>query len=303
MFEVIRNGQNAKRFIYRGTPGVNTASWFIFNKPPNITFINMVLIGGGGGGGAGRSGSSNQNRLGGAGGSSGTITVATFLASTLPDSFYVSPGCGGLGGAITANSGNAGLNGNASVVSVGPNLTNTALIIAHAGGGLGANGVVGITTAPAPAAVAASSTTNMPLIGFSIYYSTADGSIGRSIAGNQNGAESTIINTTQGTITGGGAGGSASTTTAYIGQGFANSAYTSNVSALAVGVSGTSTGYVYNQTPFICIGGAGGTGNLTSTGSSGGDGAYGAGGGGGGGGVTAGKGGNGGPGIVIITCY
>lgn len=303
MFEVIRNGQHNNRFVYYGTPGANSASWYTFTKPPGINFINVLLVGGGGGGGAGRSGSTNQNRLGGGGGSSGTITTATFLAATLPDSFYISPGCGGAGGAPTANSGNAGIGGNASIIAVGPDLTNTALIIAHAAGGLGGNGVVAVSNPPAAAAVSGSTVTNMPLIDIAISYNVFGGAIGGAIAGNQNGAALVPLNTTNLTITGGGGAGSASTTTAYTGHSWANTAYTSNVNPRAIGAAGKSDGFVYNLTPFISLGGAGGTGNLTSTASSGGDGAYGAGGGGGGGGLTAGSGGNGGPGMVIITCY
>lgn len=304
MFEVIRNGQHNNRFVYYGTPGVSTASWYTFTKPPGINFISFLLVGGGGGGGAGRSGSTNQATRGGGGGGGGAaITTATFLAATLPDTFYISPGCGGAGGVPTANAGGAGVAGNASIISVWPNQSNIGLIIAHANGGNPGNGAVALAAGGAATAAAASATTNMPLIDSAIMYNTFGGSPSTSGGTTGTGADFTPLSSTTLTITGGAGGAGCSTTAGALGRAIANTQYTGNVNPSPLGTTNPSDGRIYSLKPFISIGGAGGSSNATASGSPGGDGAYGAGGGGGAGGLNGTRGGNGGPGLVIVTCY
>lgn len=304
MFEVIRNGQHDKRFVYYGTPGINTAIWYTFTKPPGITFIDITAIGGGGGGGAGRSGSTNQTTRGGGGSGGGAgIASALFLASTLPDVFYISPGCGGSGGSVTANAGGIGIAGNSSIVAVHPDLTNTAFIILSAVGGNGGNGAVGAAAGTAATVSLASNTTNMPLVTMALSYNSSNGTVGDAGTGTVDGGLFTPLTTVNLTVTGGAGGAGCSTTLGRLGSRIANTQYSGNVNPSPIGSTNASNGRIYNLKPFISLGGAGGSSNASATAAAGGPGAFGAGGGGGGGGVTAGAGGSGGPGMVVITCF
>jgi hypothetical protein len=100
--------------IFYGSVGVANASQRSWNKPPGVSHIYMMLIGGGGNG----DGSD-------AGGGSGAVTVWYGAARNVPDSLVVVPSRGGtIDTTITARFSNSAL-------------TPTALLTASVGNGIG----------------------------------------------------------------------------------------------------------------------------------------------------------------------
>ena len=89
-------------------------NWQAWNKPPRVTMVYIVCIGGGGGGGGGFTMTGNQGGGGGSGACSG-ITRLLVPAFLLPDILSVQVGQGGLGGAP----GTAGASGSNSFVCYG----------------------------------------------------------------------------------------------------------------------------------------------------------------------------------------
>lgn len=287
-------------FYFTGTVSANTTitdnSWYIWNKPPGIQFVNIVCIGGGSGGSSGGSGS---GALGGGGGGGAGTSIATYSSRFIPDALYIRPGIGGNGRTFVAA--NSGTPGGISYVSIEPDTAISYRLIYANGGGTNTTSFSGASNAALIANVA-----SCPLITQAKYTFFA-GSVGAAGAATAGGSVSTLV----GNITTGGAGGSGATSGGggnITGAGLYPT-ISGGTRVDGVGTSGSGRAGLVFWKPFMLSGGSGGAGNLTNSaganGGNGGEGAYGCGGGGGGGvrSSTHGAGGDGGPGLVIISCW
>lgn len=282
VFNIPGQQDNVKIFYAAGT-----TAWQTWQKPRNCKFIWMMCIGGGSGGGGGGITSGIQA------GATGATTRALFPASVLPDTLFVQPGPGGVGG--TPNLG-AGGNGNRSWVVINPSgsvpaVMNTVCIsgtTAAVGASNGVNGVgeTPVTTSPVVAG----------LLSLGNFTSTA----GTTSAG---AVTVTPFGTNQLCV-----GGNGGTQSVSGGSGIASVNFitfqTPALSGGAISSGADGANGVFSWKPFYSLGGAGGGSNNAGAGGKGGNGAYGSGGGGGGGGSTGGgAGGNGGDGLVVIVTF
>lgn len=309
VFNIPNNDLKTQVFFNESVSGLE---WQVWNKPSNIKFINIFMLGGGAGGSGGFA-SVGAIRGGGAGGGSSSVVNALFPAYMLPDTLYIQVGKGGKGslGTPTGSSSNplAAENGSLSYISILPNnLTHNLVLVSGnvpATGGNNQTAGVGGTAFNFLQAI----------------YSV--GGIIHAVAGVNGGTSFTnavgsSINITNVPVSGG-AGGGAANSTANLSGGSIN-----QFSFLPRILGGFSTGSTINgnngynskilqnnissSNILLFTGGAGGGGFYTGTGGRGGDGAFGCGGGGGGAGFSSspfsgGTGGNGGDGIVIITSW
>lgn len=81
-----------------------------WNKPNDVRWVRVIMVGGGGGGG----GSVSSNSIGGSGGGGGAYFDRTFRASDVPSSVSISVGSGGSGGSGSGVPGSGGNGGNSS---------------------------------------------------------------------------------------------------------------------------------------------------------------------------------------------
>jgi hypothetical protein len=303
----------------------SSGTW-TYNTGSNIQYIKVVCAGGGGGGGSGRTSTpASGNRNGGAGGAGGNINIAYFSSQSLTtDSYTVTVGGGGPGGArITtiSSTGTAGQTGNPSSFASG------STILVRGAGGPGGSGGSATNTANANLGGANSlqTTTTVPNPYPPFYYCGVDG--GDSGGGLAQPAESNALGTRW--MAGGGAGGAINSSNAIIPGGSGSRIYNgiTLISSGSPGVSGSNGSdgapvvdvlqlFYYsgsNITTGIMIGtgghgGGGGVHSPATSGGNGGSGSRAAGGGGGGGcnggtGLSSGAGGRGGDGFVIIFEY
>jgi hypothetical protein len=272
----------------------------VWTKPPGISFIHIICIGGGSGAGGGSSYAAGSSRGGGGGGASGTMTSTFLPAYLVPDTLYISVGPGGSGGAGSSTIANAGSAGFASWVSFWPetnsvNAPGYTLCFANQAfiGGGGGNLSAGGTAGTAPAAVSATSL-RYSQVGLRNYLVGQAGAAGGLGAG---GSISAVYRTT------GGAGGGGNNAAGAVGVG--GSIFTAGeyVNPILPSSSGSDGPRIQDLIKFIAAGGTGGSGAVLISGSRGGAGGFGSGGGGGSvGSGSGGRGGDGGTGLVIITC-
>ena len=270
-----------------------TGNWQTFTKPRNAKFIQIFCLGAGGGGGHSINGATGVTGAG--GGGSGGIVRGIIPAFLLPDTFYILVGKGGTGGRV---SGNSGISGGISYISLNGTISEQTLICksstAVAGGG-----------SPAVTAGVAASVSVPALSAF--------GNLGlftaiAGVIGSTGGATTPTVGASQialaTNVTTGGAGGGGKSS---IGFAYGGTIIAASVILTSTVAGGQTTGQDGNNgygnlSPFCGTGGAGGASIITGIGGKGGNGWYGCGGGGGGAGsVTGGFGGNGGDGLVIIT--
>jgi hypothetical protein len=256
------------------TAGTAFQTWV---KPTQYNNFIFYVCGGGGAGGAG-SGAGSGNRGGGGGGAGGTLTVLNTPSYLLPETLYLSVGCGG------QTNQSAGI---VTYINYYPNTNAANIIVSSAGGGGGLGGVAG--TGGAGSAIS---------INQSIF------SIGgnNGCSGSSGGLTGSNFSITTSCVYGGtGGGGVDASNVANAGGNILASNIHPQLDGGAVASAGKA-GYLIKK-PFTALGGTGGGGNNLSVGGRGGDGIYGSGGGGGGGGTSAGQGGKGGNGFVIIIGY
>ena len=307
--------------IFYNTSSGSTG-WQTWLKPKNISFINILCIGGGAGGGGAR-GNTNNSAGGGGGGGSAAFSNGLFPASLLPDRLYVLVGRGGVGGTGGGlnNNGGQGGSGELSYVSVTPSISNTSVLmkngdVAASGGGGSTSSLAGSLGNGGGIWVYTVSTANsnvFPQLG------QITATVG--VAGVAGGAVGVIGNsiTITSTLTGGaGGGGNTAAGAAFNGGSITGVGIiptivggTANSVTLINGREGLGlnlpTKNSNSPLPLFFTGGSGGgSGGLSGiAGGDGGDGSFGCGGGGGGGAYnnTGGSGGRGGDGLIIFTCW
>lgn len=289
-FQHLPSQQDQRFWVYTGNKVAN--GYQTWSKPPGISFISIITIGGGGGGSGAAIWQDGVQVRGGGGGGAAAMTPIFLPAYLVPDILYINVGLGGAGGAAsTTTTANAGLNGGATYVGYYPvQSAGYTLCVANGGNGGTAAGIGG----SAPSVV---TSTSMPLsqIGLRNYQTNGGGSSGGVPTANS--------------ITGGwrhtggsGGGGKAAASTFGLG-GSVQAAGEYGVRVIAAPAAGTDGAKVEDLVKFISAGGAGPNSQNIISGSNGGWGGFGSG--GGGGAVGAGRGGaggNGGDGLVIITC-
>ena len=289
----IPDSQQDVKIFYAGP------SWQTWTKPKKCQWVWIMCIGGGGGGAAGTLNNSSSPT----GGGSGAVTRAMFNASHLPDTLFIFPGIGGVGGSI---SGGTGVPGGRSFVSISVSAATTNIILASgtvaATGGTGNGSVVG-------SGETAFTTTQGAFATLSTFSSTA----GQSSPG-PNGPQWVLnVIPLNSQITCAGASGGGIGVPSFAPSGAPIPA--TSISPLIPGGTGTTaaatnggnggSGYT-SWKPFFSLGGSGGGSAISGSGGRGGDGGIGSGGGAGGGsGVVGGfgRGGKGGDGLVVIVAF
>jgi len=306
--------------IFR-TNSSGATGWETWSKPNNVSFVNILCIGGGAGGGGGR-GNSNNSGGGGGGGGSSAFSLGVFPASLLPDTLFVQVGKGGTGGLGGIVNGNGGIGGSGehSYVSVIPSTATTAVLIkngdtAPTGGGGGTSSLTGSAGAAGTIWVYYTSFI-FPQLGQVFPVAGQAGVIGGSSAGGI-GTSVTLTIPLSGGAGGGGnsAGGATANGGNITGTGIIPTVIGGTANSATIGLIEGGRGLGENipttnsssPVPLYFTGGAGGGSSSTASrvGGSGGDGSIGSGGGGGGSAQNAagGNGGEGGNGIIIITCW
>ena len=270
-----------------------SGSWQTFQKPRNAKFIEIFCLGAGGGGGHSINGATTVNGPG--GGGSGGIVRGIIPAFLLPDTFYIQVGKGGTGGRV---SGNSGLAGGISYISLNGTTSEQTLICKSSTGVAGGGGPSQTAGVGATVAVPAlSAFGNLGLFTAIVGVVGSTGGLSNPTVGSSQIALATNITT-------GGAGGGGKSGAAFAYGGTIIAAPVILTSTVAGGqITGQDGNNGYGTfSPFCGTGGAGGASIITGIGGKGGKGFYGCGGGGGGAGsVTGGFGGDGGDGLVIIT--
>jgi len=287
----------SKTYVFTSTDAV----YRTWTKPPGISFVHIIAIGGGGGGAGGGRWSAGTARIGGGGGGSAGFSVVCFPSILVPDTLYIRVGVGGAGGAgaTTLNSnGTAGRLAQPTYVAFYPAITAPyVLVIANAGGGGGGTGIGGSSAAIATAANMPISHTGMRTLYTGVGGGTSNTSADIALFGATNAARF------YSGAAGAGISAAAPLAGGYVGGGL-NGAFeyiSRTIPGGAVGQPGTNG--VYDLTRFVFTGGAGGGSSAVTAGGAGGKGGIGSGGGGGGAGSSGGgRGGDGGDGLVIITC-
>lgn len=298
-------------------------AWQTWVKPRGATMCYIFAIGSGGGGGSGIAGS-NNNVSGGAGGGSAASVSLVIQANHLPDFLYISVPNGGAGGSGTTGSGDAGVQGGFSFITVAPEYQNPPITTPNntlvcsglpatpaGGGGKGVSG--GSSVAGAAGAVTTLATT--PLLGIG-YYTLLVGQAGAICTVTGIGGSRELVATGACTTAGaaGGSLGNAGTTRAGGTNGLTSSVWSLRVEAGAgstgAAIPGGPGGNGVNSFSKLGMscGGAGGGGGYgtgaSATGGIGGAGGIGGGGGGGGSHLTGvgvnPAGGRGGDGLVYI---
>ena len=263
--------------------GIN--DWQTWNKPRGCKFIWTMCIGAGSGGfgGAGAGGAANAP-----GGPGGAVTKALFPANTIPDTLYIQPGTGSIGGAGAAtNINNLPNVPGRSFISIVPSsatvmnlvctsgLANATSATPETAATVAAAGLLslGNFTSIAGASIAAAGSNVTPLT-TNITCAGANGSAAGAVAG------ASILSVTLGTF---------------------NTPTISGGAADTVGNSG-----LWFWKPMFGLGASGGGGVASGVAGNGGNAnSYGCGGGGGGNSSagTGGNGGRGGDGLVIIATF
>lgn len=269
-----------------------------WTKPSNIKFAWVVCIGAGGGGGSGRTGASLTNRTGGGGGGGGAVVMMFLTNNQILDTYNVTVGTQGLGGAAISTintNGNPGTAGSSS---------NFGLLLRALGGNSGTGGA-NATSVNGGATTASTNNGLLPMGGPYAFSGSGGGS------GTLNSVSPGGAGFTGAVYTPGGGGGSGITTadigttgSVLGGRVYVNSGLTTGPNTGQLSLSNVNCAFFINPTLYgtkgIGEGGSGGNQLFVDGGNAG---NYGAGGGGGAGvlnGTTSGKGGNGGGGLVTV---
>ena len=282
-----------------------TRGWTPWVKPPGCNFVWIIVVGAGQGGASGGAYSSTVGATGGAGGNGGHGLRFMAPAGCLPDTLYLRPGNGGLGGFWSGGIQTAPLLGTNSLVSASCDLTSTAHYLCS---------------------VQSSNVTFSSMVGWGLNHTntTTNGLSGGS---NSGGAGTFGGNTSSIFGSAGAGGGGASAAGSTRGQG-GDISYPSVFSNKPVrggqirggantGGAGQDGHYRGMRIDFLTSrtegifpsGGSGGGAALNATGGAGGNGSWGSGGGGGGAGgptestLYGGNGGNGGDGYIIVGAF
>lgn len=139
-FQDLASQQQQRFWYYQGTISGSYQTW---NKPPGISFVNIICVGAGGGGGGGSARRFGVTLQGATGGGSGALTSVTLPAWSVPDTLYILPGYGGNGGtggrsgSAALGAGTSGVAGTATYVSYYPNITSGYTLCVANGGGAG----------------------------------------------------------------------------------------------------------------------------------------------------------------------
>lgn len=280
IFNILSQQDIVKIFYARGT-----TDWQTWQKPRNCKFIWIMCIGGATGGVAGASGTGGVTTyFGGQGGNSGAVTRALFPANALPDTLFVQPGPGGIGGPIPGG-------GARSFVSTAAATLNTGLVCVS---GNAAAGSPALTNTVETIATVASA----GLLNLGTWVSIAG------IQGTNLSDTTPLLNTI---VSGGGSGSNAGSVTGTAFSILATS-YSPLITTTPVNTGTAIEGVSYTSwKPFFSTGGSGGGSFFRNIGNGGVGGAGGFGSGGGGGGAayngTGGGGGKGGDGLVIIYAF
>jgi hypothetical protein len=284
MFDFSHLPQNAVVSEFSSNPG----SYCIWNKPPNCSLIFMLAIGGGGGGARGVGTTSTSGRLGGGAGSSGAISQALFLSSSIPNTLMVRFGPGTGKGQEPSGGGAGG-----STVSIRnyPVSTVSSVVFLIANSGLlGSN-------SSSVAGGAAATTTDCPLASHAIYFTSTAGRLGWQ--GNVSSTDVSID--TSSPILPGASGGGDS-----VGILDTGGSFISQVQQILPDIPGGATpggdGSSGVRLPWLAVGGTGGGAGVSFGGRGGNGASYGAGGGGGGSAQVLNQGGSGGDGGAPYAC-
>lgn len=290
--------------VFTGLNTVTTSGWHIWNKPRNISMVQIALMGSGSAGGGGFTRAAGVAGGGGGGGAAASSTRLTVPAALLPDVIYLN---------VPSNAGAAGFLSYASMII---NVVAAANLIAVSGaaGATAATAGTGAAIGVGGTGGTVSTTTSAVGHGLGIHTSRAGvgGPNGGAIAGAA-GGNATYNNNWSNAGTGGGG----TTSGGFAGGAFLSSTLGPAITAAAAGANGPGGINLYSpllnaQTLmasqggayyFTSTGGMGGGSANAAVGGSGGLGGFGSGGGGGGAGTTGGAAGRGGPGIIIITCW
>lgn len=303
MFFTIPHTENENVFYFTGGDAA-TDDFIAWTQPPNIKFINMLVIGGGGGAVSG--GNKGSTNVGSGGGGSGGVSVALYNAAFLPKTLFIKAGGKGLGVKANLSFPNA-TDGFNSLVSIEPT-TNSNFYLCYANGG---SASIYSGTSPGGAGATIASISSCPLITNAINYNFFAGASGTNGAISAAAASINATTTSPYIVTGGTGGGTYSYNAGNITTlGPVSQTLLGGQAGIVASLFGTSG--IINYKTLWFTGGTGGAGQFaySTVVGGGGDGAYGCGGGGGGFGINAagsgklfGLGGNGGPGLIVITCW
>jgi hypothetical protein len=294
-FQNLPSQQQQRFWFYAGASG--STAFRTWNKPPGISFVHIICIGGSGGGGGGSARRAGVSIIGATGGASGAMTSTLLPSYNTPDILYILPGYGGNGGqgglsgsGATPGLGSVGTAGTPSYVCYYPNTAaGYVLNIANGGGG----GIPGQQGNGSCVGGAAAASTAYPISQFGLRTSITGHGYLASTAGNAGalyritagGGNASIINTPS-------AGGVVQP---------AGELFQTVPSGQTQGAPGNN-GMIDLQ-KFISYGGTAGYSSVTQDGGLSGNGGLGSGGAGGAyGNLTGSYGGRGGDGFVIITC-
>ena len=291
-FQDLASQQQQRFWYYQGTTSGSFQTW---NKPPGISFINIICVGGAGGGGGGTARRPSATTIGATGGATGAMTTVTLPAWNIPDTLYILPGYGGTGGTrglsgSAGGIGTSGTSGTPSYVCFYPNTSSGYVLSVANGGGAGLFGGGGNSTSTAGAAALTTA------------YPTAQIGLRTSIIGSNYLASTGATVTAVYRITAGG-GNSSIIDQDRVGGTIqpAGELFRDVVGGVTAGSSGME-GMIDLQ-KFISYGGTSGYSSVTQNGGLSGNGGPGSGGAGGAYGfLTGSNGGRGGDGFVIITC-
>jgi hypothetical protein len=297
-FQDLASQQQQRFWVYTGTTSGSFQTW---QKPPGISFVQIICVGAGGGGGGG--GSINSSLIVGAtGGGSGGITSTYLPSYNVPDTLFVLPGYGGNGGrggesgsiipgGSVASQGTLGTAGTPSYVCYYPNTGPGYVLNTANGGGGGWPTNNGNQSVAGGAAIASTA------------YPTSQFGLRNPIAGHgylaSAGASANVRALYR--VTAGGGGRNSFPLSAFGINPAGQMALLTIAGGATLGAPGNN-GY-FDFVKFVGYGGTSGYHSGTQNAAESGQGGYGCGGGAGArGNPTGSNGGRGGDGLVIITC-
>ena len=92
-FQHLPSQQDQRFWVYTGISG--STAFQTWNKPPGISFVQIICVGAGGGGGGGTARREGITTTAATGGGSGAMTSVLLPAYNIPDILYILPGYGG----------------------------------------------------------------------------------------------------------------------------------------------------------------------------------------------------------------
>ena len=292
-FQDLASQQQQRFWYYQGSVSGSFQTW---NKPPGISFINIICIGGAGGGGGGSARRPSVSTIGATGGATGAMTAVTLPSFGVPDTLYILPGYGGTGGtgglsgSAAGGLGTIGTSGTPSYVCFYPNTSSGYVLSVANGGGGGIQGQAGNSAAAIGAGAAS---TAYPISQFGLRFSI-NGT-------NYLASGGATVNAVFRVMPGGGNPSIISTPNVGGTLNPAGELFQSIAGGATEGATGA--GGIIDLQRFISYGGTAGYSSVTQNGGPSGNGGPGSGGAGGAYGFQTGSnGGQGGDGFVIITC-